>query len=185
LVFPPISISGRESVTEALSQLGPKFDILTWMNSSKQESRVHAVLDSDLKSLVSVQFEVISSFWLNFPPAIDDVASVKRCFRLSKVAVVIFAANACVLLTPVFNQALRDQWDRLIAFASKNQVLQIARVSSCSCLFLFHRLIWVCFTNKSQSMVCVRSMNVAADSPCCFTGALQNFRFRLSPVICN
>jgi hypothetical protein len=55
------------------------------MNSAKQENRVHAILESDLKSLVSVQFEVISSFWLNFPPAIDDIAAVKRCFRLSKV----------------------------------------------------------------------------------------------------
>jgi hypothetical protein len=55
------------------------------MNSAKQENRVHAILESDLKSLVSVQFEVISSFWLNFPPAIDDLAAVKRCFRLSKV----------------------------------------------------------------------------------------------------
>jgi hypothetical protein len=85
LVFPPISISVKDSVTETEFHLGPSFDILHWMKSSKQENRVHAILESELKSLVSVQFEVVSSFWLNFPPAVDDIASVKRCFRLSKV----------------------------------------------------------------------------------------------------
>jgi hypothetical protein len=87
LVFPPISISGRESVVLTALQPGQRFNILNWMNSSKDEHRVHAALESDLKSLISVQFEVISSFWLNFPPSIDDIAAVKRCFRLSKVIV--------------------------------------------------------------------------------------------------
>jgi|LauGreDrversion4_2_1035121.scaffolds.fasta_scaffold1566178_2 hypothetical protein len=85
LVFPPISIQGQESVATNVLQPGQSMNVLRWMNSSKQENRVHALLESDLKSLVSVQFEVISSFWLNFPPAIDDIAAVKRCFRLSKV----------------------------------------------------------------------------------------------------
>ena len=98
LIFPPISISG-EAVTETATQLGPKFDLIHWMNSSKQESRVHAVLDSELKSLVSVQFEVISSFWLNFPPAIDDITAVKRCFRLSKVCRDYSSEKARELLT--------------------------------------------------------------------------------------
>ena len=85
LVFPPISIQGQESVSTNVLQPGQSMNVLRWMNSSKQENRVHALLESDLKSLVSVQFEVISSFWLNFPPAIDDIAAVTRCFRLSKV----------------------------------------------------------------------------------------------------
>jgi hypothetical protein len=90
LVFPPISISGRESLAVNTTQLSQRFNILNWMNSSKDEHRVQATLESDLKSLISVQYEVISSFWLNFPPAIDDIAAIKRCFRLSKVALFAF-----------------------------------------------------------------------------------------------
>jgi hypothetical protein len=85
LFFPPISIHGQESVATNVIQPGQSMNVLRWMISSKHENRVHAPLESDLKSLVSVQFEVISSFWLNFPPAIDDITAVKRCFRLSKV----------------------------------------------------------------------------------------------------
>jgi hypothetical protein len=85
LHFAPISISIKESVAESSLQHGHSLGILNWMNSAKQEKRVHAILESDLKSLVSAQFEVIRTFWLNFPPAIGDIASVKLCFRLSKV----------------------------------------------------------------------------------------------------
>jgi hypothetical protein len=85
LVFPPTFIYGRDS--PALSEPPPnqRFNVLHWMNSSKDEHRVHAALESDLKSLVSVQYEIIRTFWLNFAPAIEDVAAIKRCFRLSKV----------------------------------------------------------------------------------------------------
>jgi hypothetical protein len=86
LIFPPISISGQECGADSSLQHGPTFSILNWMNSAKQENRVHALLEPELKSLVSVQFEIISSFWLNFPPPIDNIAAVKRCFRLSKVS---------------------------------------------------------------------------------------------------
>ena len=85
LHFPPISISGKESVAESSLQQEHSLGILNWMNSAKQEIKVHAILESDLKFLVSVQFEVIRTFWLNFPPTIDDIASIKLCFRLSKV----------------------------------------------------------------------------------------------------
>ena len=85
LVFPPISIQSQESVARNVLQPGQSMNVLRWMNSSKQENRVQAPLESDLKSLVSVQFEVISSFWLHFPPSIDEIAAVKRCFQLSQV----------------------------------------------------------------------------------------------------
>jgi hypothetical protein len=124
LIFPPISISVQESVARASLQNGQSLSIMQWMNSAKQENRVHAPLDSDLKSLVSVQFEVISSFWLNFPPSIEDSAAIKRCFRLSKVFECAFLHKLDTRLTATIVQALRDQWDKLIAFASSRQVYQ-------------------------------------------------------------
>jgi hypothetical protein len=123
LIFPPISISGKESVADSSLQQGSALSILKWMNSAKQENRVHAPLEPELKSLVSVQFEIVSSFWLNFPPPIDDIAAVKRCFRLSKVFKFLSAWH--LPHGNPFYQALRDQFDKLIAIASKNKVPQL------------------------------------------------------------
>lgn len=43
--------------------------------------------------------------------------------------------------------------------------------------FWVFRLIWGCFTSKSQSVAWIQSTKVAVVSPCCFIGAFTNFLF--------